>query len=211
MDISFLSSLPDGELLNGLAEIIKITVVADKSLFGFLKQNSAKILGRDGQALIRIIHRAIELKKEIVEKDPKENGLRQILNFGHTFGHALEAYHKYNIRHGYAISQGIIVESKIAVLTKNLGNKEEDKIISLLNQFGFQITINLDADIAKIIEFMLRDKKNKGRKPRFVILKEIGKIKSENNYYSFEVDKDVIAKALGSCKNEWDYRNKRFK
>ena len=147
----------------------------------------------------------------MVAADERENGVRATLNFGHTFGHALEAYYKYGIGHGYAVSQGIIVESKIAALTKNLGNKEEDKIISLLKQLGFQITMNLDADIPKIIDFMLGDKKNKGRKPRFVILKEIGKIKSENNYYSFEVDKDVIAKALGSCKNEWDYRNKRFK
>lgn len=199
-DTGFLGSLPDEEFLNGLAEIIKIAAVADKGLFGFLRQNSARILGRDEQVLTPIIKRSIELKKEIVEKDPEENGLRQILNFGHTFGHALEAYYKYGIRHGYAVSQGIIVESKIAALTKSLGAAEEEKIVSLLKQFGFPAAVNLDANIARIIEFMLGDKKNRGRKPRFVILKGIGKIKSENNDYSFEVDKEVIAKAIDYCK-----------
>ena len=103
------------------------------------------------------------------------------------------------------------MESKIAVLTKNLSAAEEDKVVSLLKQFGFPTAINLDVNIAQVMEFMLSDKKNNGRKPRFVILKGIGKIKSEDNNYSFEVDKDVIAMAIDSCKNEWDCKNKRLK
>ena len=84
-----------------------------------------------------IIKRSIELKKDIVEKDEKESGLRQVLNFGHTFGHAFESYSNYKIKHGFCVSLGIVVESKISVLSGNLKQEEENRIISLLKKFNF--------------------------------------------------------------------------
>src|SRR3989338_6744073 len=136
-DMDFISSLPDEEFLSGLAEIIKIAVAADKSLFDFLKQNSAKILYKDEQALTHILRRSIELKKEIVEKDPEESGLRQILNFGHTFGHALELLSGFRIKHGFAVSGGILIEAEISSLTGNLSIDEKNEIIHLLKNSDF--------------------------------------------------------------------------
>ena len=209
-DLKFLETLSDDEFKNGLAEIIKIAVAADKKLFDFLEENHKKILSRNKEALLHIINRGVELKKEIVEKDPKESGLRQTLNFGHTFGHALELYYNYKIKHGYAVAQGIIVESRISAMAKNLDESEEGKIRSLLKIFGFPLTVNMDVKAGKIMEFMASDKKSKNQKPRFVILERIGKIKSEKNQFSFEADEEIVSAAINSCRNEWDCKKNKF-
>ena len=200
-DLDFLETLPDEEFLNGLAEIIKMSIIKDKKLFDFLKNSHKKIISRDKKLLLQIIKRSAELKTEVIEKDPEEAGLRQILNFGHTFGHALESYYKYKIKHGYAVSQGMIVESIISLMTKHLPKNEEEEILSLLKLFGFPLTINMDIETGKILEFMIADKKSRNQKPRFVILEKIGKTKSQKNIFSFEVDKSIVAKAIELCKS----------
>ena len=141
-------------------------------------------------------------KKNIVEKDETELGLRQILNFGHTFGHALESYYKYKIKHGYAVSQGMLVESKISEITGNLAAKERQKIFELLKSFGFPLKVNMDVQAGKMLELMISDKKTRNQKPRFVILEKIGKVKSQKNIFSFEVDGKITAKAIEFCQNE---------
>ena len=131
--------------------------------------------------LIHIIKRAIELKKNIVEKDEKESGLRQTLNFGHTFGHAFENYHNYKKKHGHCISIGLAIESKIANLIGKLGNDEVKRIEELLYKFNLPTTAKKDIDIDKIMEIMKIDKKARNQRPRFIILEKIGKIMSEKN------------------------------
>ncbi len=210
LDLSFLDTLPDDEFKNGLAEIIKAAISLDNNLFDFLENNCKKILSRDKEALLRIIKRSIELKRKIVEKDPKESGLRQVLNFGHTFGHALESYYKYKIRHGYAISQGMIVESKISEMSNNLNENEEKRIRNIIKSFGFPLLVNMDVNTSKIIELMKSDKKSRNNKPRFVLIDRIGKVKLDKNNCSFEVDAKTIEKAIEECKNEWDYNNNKF-
>src|SRR3989338_6670588 len=127
-DLDFLDTLSNEELVNGMAEIIKIASTSDSSLFKFIEKNNKKIQNRNKSVLIHIIKRAIELKKNIVEKDEKESGLRQTLNFGHTFGHAFENYHNYKKKHGHCISIGLAIESKIANLIGKLGNDEVKRI-----------------------------------------------------------------------------------
>lgn len=198
IDINFLDSLPNEEFLNGMAEIIKIAITSDKELFNFIKKNHKKILEKDEKALLYIIKKSIELKKDIIEKDEKEAGLRQILNFGHTVGHALEAYYSYKIKHGYCVSQGIVLETKISNLTGNLNKKEEGEIVSLLKKIGLPNNNNnyKNIDFDKLIDFMKLDKKARNQKPRFVILKRIGKIKSDKNNFSFEIDEEIIRQAM---------------
>ncbi len=199
-DLDFLDTLPKEEFLNGLAEIIKIAVALDKELFNFIENNVSNILEKEKNSLLHIIKRSIELKKNVVEKDEKELGLRQILNFGHTFGHAFESYSDYKSRHGHCISLGIAVESKIAVLNGNLREKEEKKIASLLEAFGLPVKVNGDIGIDRIMEIMVSDKKTLGRKPRFVILNGIGKIKNDKVNFSFEVNEDIVKKAIEMSK-----------
>ena len=195
-DLDFLESLPQGEFISGMAEIIKIAATSDKALFEFIENNNRKILNRDKAALIHIIKRAIELKKDVVEKDEKESGLRQILNLGHTLGHALENYHNYKKKHGHCISIGLAIESKIANLIGKLSSNEAKRIEALLNRFNLPTTVEKNVDIDKIVEIMKIDKKARNQKPRFVILEKIGKIKSEKNNFSFEVHESIVRKAV---------------
>jgi len=195
-DMDFLETLSDEEFTNGLAEVIKMSIIKDKNLFDSLEKNHNKILSRDNDALRQIIKRNIELKKEIVEQDPFEMNLRQILNFGHTFGHALEAYSNYRIRHGFGVAQGMIVETKISVIANDLKKTEEERIINMLKSFGFPISTDKNIETSKILELMKSDKKSRGNKPRFVMIDEIGKAKSKENNFSFEVKADVISKAI---------------
>ena len=159
-------------------------------------------MARDKTILQDIIKRNIKLKLEVIEEDAEEKGLRQILNFGHTFGHALEAYYKYKIKHGYAVSQGMLVESKISAAVNNLSENDEERLRNLINLFGFPLTVNLDVDTSKIIELMESDKKSVSNNPRFVLIDEIGTVKSKDNIFSFEVETEVIKQAIEECKND---------
>ena len=201
-DMDFLQTLSGEEFKNGLAEVIKIAIIKDKKLFESLDKNHEKIVARDKTILQDIIKRNIKLKLEVIEEDAEEKGLRQILNFGHTFGHALEAYYKYKIKHGYAVSQGMLVESKISAAVNNLSENDEERIRNLINLFGFPLTVNLDVDTSKIIELMESDKKSVSNNPRFVLIDEIGTVKSKDNIFSFEVETEVIKQAIEECKND---------
>ena len=199
-DLDFLKPLPQEEFINGMAEIIKIASTSDKELFSFIEKNMKKILEKDENALLCIIKRSIELKKEVVEKDEKEQGLRQILNFGHTFGHALESYTDYKLKHGHCVSIGLAVEAKISEIVNGLSNKECKKILLLLKNIGLPAKMEKNIDADKLIEIMKSDKKALNQKPRFVMLDKIGKIKSNKDVFSFEADGAVIKKAIELCK-----------
>lgn len=199
-DLEFLNSLPKEEFLNGLAESVKIAITSDKELFSFIESNFKKILEKEKDALSRIIKRSIELKKDIVEKDEKESGLRQTLNLGHTFGHAYETYSNFKVKHGLCVSLGIAVETKIAVLDNALKISERERIISLLKALGLPAEIEKDTGTNEIIKLMEVDKKTKNHKPMFVILNKIGKIKTENSNFSFEVDENLVKKAIEASK-----------
>lgn len=199
-DLEFLKNLPDEEYLNGLAEIIKVSLALDKELFEFIEKNFKKILEKQEDSLTYIIKRSIELKRNIVEKDEKETGLRQILNFGHTIGHAIETCSGFKIKHGFSVSIGIAVEVKIAVLSGFLPKKDEERIIGLLTKIGLPTKINKGYDAKEIIQVMKSDKKAINQKPRFIILKEIGKIKQTSAGFSFESDEEIIRKSIEECR-----------
>ena len=102
------------------------------------------------------------------------------------------------MKHGFAVAVGMIVEARISVLTKNLKENEEERIKNLIEAFGFPMS-DL-ASTSKIMELMKSDKKSKGNKPRFVIVEKIGKVKSEKNNFSYEVDSGIVEKAIEECK-----------
>ena len=201
-DMDFLEKLPQNEFLNGLAEAIKMAIILDKDFFGFIEENYKKIMEKDKKTFTHLIKRGVEIKRDIVNKDPYEAGLRQILNFGHTIGHAVEAYSDFSMKHGFCVAIGMAVEIRIAVLLGELDTSEEKRIVSLLKWIGLPTNINKEFEKEKLIEFMMLDKKARKKKPRFVILKEIGKVKEENDNFSFEINEEVIEKAIESSKNE---------
>jgi 3-dehydroquinate synthase len=166
----FLKSLPVRELRSGFAEIIKHALISDRRLW-----NTIKSAPLEGQDWLRLVRHSAKFKAGIVRKDPVEKGLRKILNYGHTVGHAVESHFltKGNpILHGEAIAAGMIVEAHIAFSGKRLSRSELDEIAGyILQVFG---KINLPAD-EEIIPTMRQDKKNKGNVILMALPKTIGK------------------------------------
>ncbi len=165
-DLKFLETLPTEELLKGLAEVIKYGLTLDKELYDFLSLNKDKILAKDEEALEEIIYRSSLDKLNVVKEDEKENkGIRIVLNFGHTIGHAIEAGSEFMIAHGYAISVGMLCEAKIA---EELGYAEEgvvEDVLWLIQLYGLPYDVSqlkYDINVDKAISAIERDKKHRG-------------------------------------------------
>lgn len=149
---------------------------------------------------MHLIKKSIELKKDVIEKDESESGLRQKLNFGHTVGHALENYYDYKKKHGFCVSLGIVAESNISVISGSLQEEDQSRIISLLEKLGLPTKIENKVEISKLISLMKVDKKSKFQKPHFVMIDEIGNVKSEGEKYSFGISEAIIIKAIEDSK-----------
>ena len=181
VDPEVLSSLPEREFRGGLAEVIKYGVIADAKLFTFLGKNFDAILARDRAALQHIIERSIQIKAEVVGKDERESGLREILNFGHTFGHALESVTRYKrYQHGEAVAWGMMCA---AVLGHERGiTVPEDvaRIVSLVRRMG-ALPAWPPGSVKELVKAMRSDKKARGGKLRFVLARRIGQAASYDN------------------------------
>ena len=172
--LNYLKSLPEEELLNGFAEIIKYALILDKDLFDDLEnsiQNLYPQLNID--KLENIIIRCIKHKVYIVSKDEKDYGLRKNLNFGHTVGHAIESYSDYNIPHGLGVFYGMKVAAHISLELNKINQESYNRITSLIDYFNCPKIKNIDFE--KIIRFLLHDKKIIGNKINYIILDDIGK------------------------------------
>ncbi|PIZ75151.1 3-dehydroquinate synthase [Candidatus Peregrinibacteria bacterium CG_4_10_14_0_2_um_filter_38_24] len=172
VDINYLKTLPQNQIVNGLSEIIKYGIIKDKKLFKYIEKNLEKILGKETEALEYIIERSIKIKVKIIERDEKElTNERILLNYGHTFGHALEKMSNYTLLHGFAISIGMVIINKLAVEQKIMKEKEAKRIKALLKKAGLPITSMKKPETKDI----LSDKKRSGNFMNFVFAKKIGK------------------------------------
>jgi len=175
IDLSFLRTLPGDEFKNGLAEIVKCAVIDDPGLLELLEEKAA-LLTPDGEpdALVPIVTRTFEIKKKIVEIDEQEHGLRRILNFGHTMGHAIEAEADYAIPHGEAVSIGMAAALALSERLGHLPAADRDRIIRILEKTGLPVRIPPGMNSDGIISRMQRDKKKEGNVVHFVLLKRPG-------------------------------------
>ena len=175
VDTHVLKTLPQREFRGGLAEIIKYGVIADAKLFGFLERNFERVLTRDARSLEYLISRSAQIKAIVVSKDERESGLREILNFGHTFGHALESATAYkNYQHGEAVAWGMMAA---AVYGHEIGvtpASDASRIVALLRRMGKLPNWPRVAP-KKLIGLMGADKKTRAGKLRFVLTPKIGK------------------------------------
>lgn len=191
-DIGFLKTLDKRQLRSGLAEVIKYGVIKDAQLFSFLERNYKDIFHYNAPALVYIVKRSSEIKAGIVSRDEKEEkGIRTILNFGHTAGHAIEAacgYKTYN--HGEAIGLGMIMASDIAQKLGLIDKKTFNRIENLIKKIGLPVKIK-KASLSAIINAHYRDKKFIGRKNRIVLINGIGKAKIVENI-PLELIKEAI-------------------
>jgi 3-dehydroquinate synthase len=177
-----LSTLPPREFATGMAELIKHAFIADGDFITWLEQNMEALLSCDVQALTHALYRSCSIKARVVEQDEREAGLRMILNFGHTIGHAIESatgYSKYT--HGEAVAMGMVYEAKIAVHMGLIGQEYLKRLSSLLERAGLPTRLEA-ADWGLIIQRMAYDKKNVDSRIAFVLPTGYGKV---------EVFKDV--------------------
>jgi len=180
IDVETLKSLPKRELLAGLAEVIKYGVIYDGALFAFLESNREKVLGLDNEAIMHIIKRSCEIKAAIVSKDEREAGLRAILNYGHTIGHAVETVTGYTrYLHGEGVAIGMYLEARLSQMLDLADKDQVLRIKSLLDSYGLPSELPDDIDKDSLLLSMQLDKKTVAGKLKFVLPEKIGKVRIE--------------------------------
>lgn len=170
-DINLLKTLPPKELLCGFAEIIKHGAIADKDLFAYLEENCNRALALDQEVIEKLAYDSVIIKSSIVNRDEKEKGERRKLNFGHTFGHAIERIEQ--VRHGEAVSAGMVLACELGVKRDGLSIQDSDRIARLIEKFG--LPVRLPFDSKKVLDTIRMDKKREGDRIHFVFLSEIGR------------------------------------
>jgi len=179
-DIDVLKTLPDREYKCGLAEIIKYGAIYDSDFFIWLEGNISLLLKRDDDALIYAITRSCEIKADIVTQDELETGKRAILNYGHTFAHAIENHIGYgSIFHGEAVAIGMIMASKIS----SISQADQQRLMNLIINSGLPHKLE-GFDKNKMLEIMQLDKKIKNKKIRLVLLSELGEAFIQDNIHN---------------------------
>ncbi len=191
IDIDTLKTLPKEEILCGVAEIIKYGIIRDRDFFEYLERNIERLINLNEDVLIHSIKRSCETKADVISKDEMETGLRAILNFGHTIGHAIESltgYKKY--RHGEAVAIGMVYAARLSLETGLCSDEDYKRVFNLIRVAGLPTAISgLDAD--SIIDSLYLDKKVKEEKVRFVLMKKIGSVEIQG-----DIPNELIRKVL---------------
>ncbi|MBQ9360348.1 MAG: 3-dehydroquinate synthase [Lachnospiraceae bacterium] len=175
MNLSTLKTLPDTEFASGMGEIIKHGLIKDASYYEWVINNFSEINEREDDILSRMIRRSCEIKRDVVENDPTEQGERALLNFGHTIGHAIEKYMDFKLRHGECVALGTIAACFISYKRGMLSTEEFYEIRDMFVPFDLPITLPDDADAEKILALTKSDKKMSAGRIRFILLKDVGK------------------------------------
>jgi 3-dehydroquinate synthase len=179
MDLTVLASLPKQEFLSGMAEVIKYGVIRDGAFFEFLDTNREKILALDPDALSYVIRRSCEIKADVVSRDEREGGLRSILNYGHTVGHALETAENYTMRHGHAVAIGMVIASRLAHRTGLCDASVPGRVEMLIKSYGLPTDLSAlsrKAGERELMNTVQGDKKAEGGKVKFVLPRKIGEV-----------------------------------
>jgi 3-dehydroquinate synthase len=174
VDLDTLDTLPKNEIISGMAEVIKCGFIADPAILDLLEKDTAAVSDPRSAVLRELIERAISVKAKVVSADLKETGQREILNYGHTLGHAIELAERYSWRHGAAVSVGMMFAAELARSVGRLSDADADRHRNILESLGLPITYRRDRWQA-LLDGMRRDKKSRGDLLRFVVLDGIGR------------------------------------
>ena len=186
-DTSFINSLSKKEMICGFAEILKHSIIKDKVFFNWLKKNSKLVLSKNSTALSHAIKKSCQIKIYFVTRDINEKGLRMILNFGHTFAHAIEVKNNYSkkITHGEAVLTGMILAIKLSILMKICRKQTLNEVIKLYDDNNLNYTLKNIYNpnwIKSLIPYLKNDKKNIDEKINFLLLKKIGQTDKPNKF-----------------------------
>ena len=168
-DLNTLETLPTNDYVAGLAEVVKCGFIADPAILDLIERDPSAVTVAGNAAERELIERAVRVKADVVAADLTEQGLREILNYGHTLGHAIERAERYRWRHGAAVSIGLVYAAAVARLLGRLDDATADRHRSVLESLGLPTSYRADA-FAQLLDTMRIDKKARGSRIRFVVL-----------------------------------------
>lgn len=193
-NINFLKTLPSRIYKDGIAEVIKYGAINDESLLSYLEKHCADIMNYSGHMLFKLISDSSNIKADIVRRDEKETaGIRMVLNFGHTFGHAIEVLSDYKILHGEAVGIGMIIASKLSHRLGLCNRDVPERIEHLIREIKLPVSVK-SFDINRLSKIINYDKKNKAGKINLILLKRVGVP------VIYEMDKRMLKKILTEVK-----------
>lgn len=173
-DLDALQTLPRNELLSGMAEVVKCGFIADPQILEAIEADPAAVEDAANPVVRNVVERAIAVKADVVSKDLRESGMREMLNYGHTLGHAIELAERYQWRHGAAVSIGMVFAAELARMVGRLDDSVVDRHHSILNSLTLPVTYRRDR-WPTLLDGMRRDKKARGDLLRFVVLDDLAK------------------------------------
>jgi len=174
VDPTTLNTLPPREIRCGLAEVVKSAAIADRGLFEWLEQEGERVLALEPLALARAVSGAVAVKVDVVQEDEGETGVRMLLNFGHTLGHALEqTLEPGSVTHGEAVALGMAAAARLSISKTGLPAGDADRILCLLQRLGLPIEVT-EAQLHQAIQAIRQDKKRRGTQIHWILLEAIG-------------------------------------
>ncbi|MGC9964692.1 MAG: 3-dehydroquinate synthase [Syntrophobacteraceae bacterium] len=176
IDPRFLTTLPDDELRQGMAEVIKSAMIGDEVLWKFVENSSDAIKKRDPEALLRIICASCLFKSRIVQEDERESGGRRVLNLGHTVGHALEKLTGFSLRHGDCVATGMVVAASLSHRLGKMQDGDLERLEEICKMWEMPVRIPASIESQAIIDTIQTDKKRIGQKLHFIMPVRIGKV-----------------------------------
>lgn len=174
VDLATLHTLPPNELVAGMAEVVKAGFIADPAILDLIEADPRAAVDPSGEVLAELVQRAIAVKADVVAADEKESELREILNYGHTLGHAIERRERYRWRHGAAVSVGLVFAAELARLAGRLDDATARRHRTILSALGLPVSYDADA-LPQLLEYMAGDKKSRAGVLRFVVLDGLAK------------------------------------
>jgi 3-dehydroquinate synthase len=196
IDVQTLKTLDERHYIAGLAESLKHSLIADASYVDYIVSNIDAIKRREPNELIELAKRNCEIKGAVVERDPYERtGLRFVLNFGHTIGHAIETASDFRVLHGEGVAIGMLGALRLGTMLNITPNRLVDRVESLINNIGLPTHLPPDMDPDSLINIMTRDKKAEAGQVRFVFLSDIGDIYAPQNKFAHIVDVSLLRRA----------------
>ena len=189
INVETLKTLPEREIRSGMGEVIKHGIIRDREFFDFLFDNAEKIMSLDNEIMKKTAMKNCGIKAEVVAADEKESGLRAILNFGHTIGHAIESAADFTKTHGECVALGMKAAAYISLKRGLLTQAEFERISEILKKYGFDQMTEIDEE--KIFEFMAKDKKSIDGRVKFILPNAVGSVID-----TFDVGREEIREAF---------------
>ncbi len=194
-DVSTLATLPDEELRTGLAEVVKHGMIRSRALVERLERDADAVLGRDLDVLEDVVAENVRIKADVVAADEREGGLRRILNYGHTLGHALES--RLGLTHGRAVALGMTGEARLAAARGMCPEAAVARQTALLARFGLPTALETTPDLEALLNLVRHDKKAEAGRHRFVLPRDVAEVEVVE-----DVTDEEVAGAIGSLARE---------